>query len=241
MSYYIKNSYPVKTFIFILLILTITIFNTAAFPADAVPDIIIYGNEKCGYCKDTMLRLKNEGIEFVYRDVELYGTNQEEMFAKLERAGFTSTAYFPVIDVKGQILMRPEFDDIKKALSGQKIDRAGEKKIRDTRWRPQRNKSLRTDFNSIRKTLKDSDMIIYDDGSGNGNVLLKQLKKEQIPFTLRQLNKLGNAAYFDMSSRLAALGYGNVTHFPVVEVRGEMIMKPSIEDVKILIVEMIPD
>ena len=52
---------------------------------------------------------------------------------------------------------------------------------------------------------------------------------------------MNNAAYFDMSSRLASLGYGNVTYFPVVEVHGEMIMKPSIDDIKILIIEMIPE
>lgn len=237
----IKIIYSGKAAGYILTILTTVILSFNAYPADTVPDIIVYGNEKCGYCKETMQWLNRENIDFVYRDVELYGTNQEEMFAKLEKAGFTTTAYFPVLDVKGQILMRPKFDDIKKALVGERVNTGGEKKIRDTGWRPQKNKSLKTDFTAVKAKLTESDLIFYDDGSGSGKKLLSGLRKEQIPFTLRQLDKLNNAAYFDMSSRLAALGYGNVTLFPVIEVRGEMIMKPTIDEVKILIIEVISE
>jgi len=44
-----------------------------------------------------------------------------------------------------------------------------------------------------------------------------------------------------MRSRLSALGYTDKTIFPVIEVKGEIIMNPAIEDVKILIIEMIAD
>ena len=241
MHYKINVRHSFKAAVFLLLILPVILPVFSAYSADAVPDVIVYGNEKCEYCKETMNWLNRENINFIYKDVELYGTNQEEMFAKLDQAGFTTTAIFPVLDVKGQILMKPGFDDIRKALAGQIINPVREKKIRETGWRPQKNKSLKTDFITVKKALKGSDLIIYDDGSGSGKNLLAQLKKEQVPFTLRQLNKLSNAAYFDMISRLATLGYGNVTLFPVVEVRGEMIMKPSIEDVKNLIIEMIAE
>jgi len=227
----------------ILLLLTLIPLHPAAIAnsSETQKNVIIYGNEKCGYCKKTIEWMNSRGIAYLYRDVELYGTYQDEMFTKLNKAGFTSTAYFPVLDVNGQILMKPEFDDIKKALSGHKISSRSEKKIRDTRWRPQKNKSLKIDFTSIKKIINESDITFYDDGSGNGNALQKSLKKEEIPFTLKQLNKLNNAAYFDMSSRLAALGYGNVTLFPVIEVKGEMIMNPTIGEVKTLIIEMIAE
>lgn len=218
--------FPVTVFLYINL-----------YSAETRPDIIVYGNEKCGYCKETITWLENQKINFIYRDVELYGTNQEEMFLKLKQAGFTTTAYFPVLDVKGQILMKPDFEDIKKALAGQKINFSG-KKIRNTLWRPERNKSLRINFDSIKNTLKDSDITIYDDGSGSGKVLIKGLEKEKIPFSVVELYKLGNAAFFNMSSRLSALGYGNKVIFPVAEVKGEMIMNPSVADVKLLIIEM---
>ena len=222
---------------FLSLILILCHINS--YTADTASDVIVYGNEKCGYCRETMEWLEKQKIQFIYRDVESYGTYQEEMFLKLDKAGFTTTALFPVLDVKGQILMKPRFDDITKALSGQKINDRGEKKIRDTKWRPQKNRSLTVNFSSVINELTESDVIIYDDGTGSGKTLLKQLKKEKIPFTIKQLNKLNNSAYFDMSASLAELGYGNITLFPVVEVRKEMIMNPSIDDVKILIIEMI--
>lgn len=201
-------------------------------------DIIIYGNEKCGYCKEIMRQLEEEKIQFTYLDVEKYGTNQEEMFKKLTRAGFTTTAIFPVIDVKGQILMKPKFDDIKMASTGAIIKNETYKRNRSASWRPEKNRSFTIDFNSIKKNLTSSDLLFYDDGSSNGKKLLKNLEKEKIQFTLKQLNKLGNSEYFNMSSKLSDLGYGNVIIFPVVEVRGEMIMNPSIEDIKILLIEM---
>ena len=238
MNNYFLNCY-IKSIAVVIMFL---LFQSGrVFPHDAVPDIIVYGNEKCGYCRETITWLQEQKIPFIYRDVEMYGTFQEEMFNKMLRAGLTKTAYFPVLDIKGQIIMRPKFEDIKKALTGEIIGSDSGKKNRGPLWRPERKKPADTDFRRLKKKLNKSDVILYDDGSGSGNLLLKQLKKENIPFTLKQLNKLNNAAYFDMSSRLAALGYGNVTYFPVIEVRGEMIMKPSLDDVKILIIEMIPE
>jgi glutaredoxin len=235
---------PIYNYFTGMIIITSILLSASLFKTDAsdkIPDIIIYGNEKCGYCRETVKWLEEQKIAFIYRDVELYGAFQEEMFNKLLRAGFTTTAYFPVLDVKGQILMRPKFDDIRKALSGEIIGAGNAMKNRDPLWRPVKKKSLTADFASIKPKLKESDILFYDDGSGSGNNLLKQLKKEKIPFTHKQLNRLSNAAYFDMSSRLASLGYGNITHFPVIEVRGEMIMKPSLDDLKILVIEMLAE
>ncbi len=223
-----------------ILFISMTILLSLIVSSHTAPssEIIVYGNDKCGYCKETIKWLEHQNIPFIYRDVETYETNQEEMFSKLKKGGFTSAALFPVLDVNGQILMKPKFDDIKKAIDGRKIDDRREKKIRKPQWRPEKLKSLKSDFNSVKNKLSESDIIFYDDGSGSGKTVLKQLIKEKIPFKIKQLNKLGNAAYFDMISRLSALGYENTILFPVIEVRGEMIMKPSIDEVKTLIIEM---
>lgn len=213
-------------------------FLTAAYPQI---DVIVYGNEKCPYCRDTTKWLESQNIKYIYRDVEQFGTFQEEMFSKLEKAGYTSTAMLPVIDINGRILMKPAFDDIKNAIAGNKSGTKTEKKAREPRWRPERIKSKNTDFSSIKKNIIASDLIFYDDGTGSGSNLMKHLHREQIPFTLKQMNKLNNTAYFDMCSRLASLGYGNTVLFPVIEVRGEMIMAPSIDDVKFLLMEKISD
>jgi len=216
-----------------------TILSIINAQADiSTPDIIIYGNEKCEYCKEIIDQLSEQKIPFTYLDVEKYGTYQEEMFKKLISAGFTTTAIFPVVDVNGQILMKPKLGDIKMAISGKAIKTETSKKNRNANWRPEKNRSLAIDFNSIKKNLNPADLIFYDDGSSSGKKLLNNIEKEKIQFIHKQLNKLGNAEYFNMSSKLSDLGYGNVILFPVIEVRGEMIMNPSIDDVKILLIEM---
>lgn len=201
-------------------------------------DIILYGNEKCGYCRETRRWLESEGIPYTYRDVELYGTYQEEMYRKLSGAG---TARFPVLDVKGQILIRPSGDDILKALRGEKIIKSEERIMKSPLWRPERKKSLTVRFDQVRPSLAESDFLLYTDGSAESRKLIARLKSEKIPFTLKELNLMGNAAFFDLSSRLADSGYGNTIYFPVAEIRGEFMMKASADDIKTLIIETTPE
>lgn len=196
--------------------------------------IILYGNEKCGYCRETRRWLDDNGIPYTYRDVELYGTFQEEMYRKLSGAG---TARFPVLDVKGQMLIRPTGEEIQRALRGEKVTRSEERKLKSPMWRPEKKRSLEVSFDTVKPSLKESDLILYTDGGAESKKVAALLKKQNIPFTLRELNLMGNAAFFDLSSRLADRGYGNTVYFPVAEVRGELIMKASVEDIRILIIE----
>jgi len=201
-------------------------------------EIILYGNEKCGYCRETRRWLDSEKIPYIYRDVELYGTFQEEMYRKLSGAG---TARFPVLDIKGQMLIRPSGDDIHKALRGEKIKKSEERKMKSPLWRPEKKRSLTVKFDTVKPLLKESDLLLYTDGSAEGRKLAGKLRGESIPFTLKELNLMGNSAFFDLSSRLADSGYGNTIFFPVAEIRGEFIMKASADDIKILIIETTPE
>lgn len=201
-------------------------------------EVILYGNEKCGYCKETRRWLDENKIPYIYRDVELYGTYQEEMYSKLSGAG---TARFPVLDVKGQMLIRPSGDDITRALRGEKVSRSEERKLKSPMWRPERKRSLTVKFDTVKPSLTEADLLVYTDGTGEGKKLVSKLKSEKIPFTLKELNLMGNAAFFDLSSRLADSGYGNTLFFPVAEVRGEFIMKASIDDIRTLIIETVPE
>lgn len=221
-------------------ILLSTDFNsmTRIQAQDKHADIILYGNEKCGYCRETRKWLESNNIQYIYRDVELYGTFQEEMYRKLSGAG---TARFPVLDVKGQMLIRPSGDDIMKALRGEKVTKTEERKMKSPLWRPEKKRSLTVKFESVKPSLKEPDFLLYTDGNAESRKLIAKLKAEKIPFALKELNLMGNAAFFDLSSRLADNGYGNTIYFPVAEVRGEFIMKASADDIKILIIETTPE
>lgn len=220
------------------LLISSAFYKNASIADETAADVILYGNEKCGYCKETRKWLDENRIPYVYRDVELYGTYQEEMYRKLSGAG---TARFPVLDVKGQMLIRPSRDDIARALRGEKVSRSEERKQKSPMWRPERKKSLTVKFDSVIRSLAEKDLLVYTDGTAEGKKLVSNLKNEKIPFTLKELNLMGNAAFFDLSSRLADNGYGNTIYFPVAEVRGEFIMKASVEDVRILIIEAVAE
>jgi glutaredoxin len=201
-------------------------------------DIILYGNEKCGYCRETRRWLDSNNIPYIYRDVELYGTFQEEMYRKLSGAG---TARFPVLDIKGQMLVRPSVEDIQKAMRGEKVTKKEERKMRSPLWRPEKKRSLTVKFDSVKPSLREQDVILYTDGAAGSRKLITELKSEKIPFVLKELNLMGNAAFFDLNSRLADSGYGNTIYFPVAEVRGDFLMKASAVDIKTLIIETTPE
>lgn len=228
-----------KRFSISILLLTSALLIMALsplLPEEKNAEVILYGNEKCGYCRETRAWLETNKIPYIYRDVELYGTYQEEMYKKLSGAG---TARFPVLDVKGQMLIRPANEDIAKALRGEKVSRSEDRKLRSPMWRPEKKKSLTVKFEAVLPSLTAADLVIYTDGTAEGKKLAAKLKAEKIPFTQKELNLLGNAAFFDLSSRLADSGYGNTIYFPVAEVRGEFIMKATSDDVKVLIIEAV--
>lgn len=234
----ITGSAVFSAVIFFLLISAFDINLHTLRAEEKTADIILYGNEKCGYCRETRRWLESNSITYIYRDVELYGTYQDEMYRKLSGAG---TARFPVLDVKGQMLIRPSGEDIRRAIRGEKIIKSEERKLRSPMWRPEKKKSLTVKFDTVKPLLTAADLVIYTDGTGEGKKLVSKLNSEKIPFSLKELNLMGNAAFFDLSSRLADNGYGNTVYFPVAEVRGEFIMKASAEDIKTLIIETTTD
>lgn len=76
-------------------------------PSPSAPSpkaVIIYGAAWCGPCHEAQNYLKRKGIPVVYKDIEASAAAQEEMQAKLERAGRRGGS-IPVIDVYGKILV----------------------------------------------------------------------------------------------------------------------------------------
>ena len=126
-------------------------------------------------------------------------------------------------------------------MRGEKVIKKEERKMKSPLWRPEKKKSLTIKFDSVKPSLKETDILLYTDGSPESRKLIAKLKAEKIPFVLKELNLMGNAAFFDLSSRLADSGYGNTIYFPVAEVRGEFIMKATADDIQILIIETTPE
>ena len=69
----------------------------------ASSEVIIYGADWCGACRSAAAYFRQEGVEFVERNIEQEPGARTEMQRKLRQAGLTSNG-IPVIDFRGTIL-----------------------------------------------------------------------------------------------------------------------------------------
>ncbi|UKM65754.2 glutaredoxin family protein [Flavobacteriaceae bacterium GSB9] len=82
--------------------------------------LIVYGSDTCHYCLDTKTYLKNNNLEFVYFDVDLDISKQNEMISKLKKAGIPLDAIsLPIVDLGGKLVMNniADFEGFLKQLN----------------------------------------------------------------------------------------------------------------------------
>lgn len=85
-----------------------------------------------------------------------------------------------------------------------------------------------------------SDAVIYDrKNSGNARRLTSGLKAAGIPSKMIIIKPFGEGPFQDMKDKHKKAGYGNDISLPVAEVRGDMIMKPAVNDIKVMLIESI--
>lgn len=80
--------------------------------------LIMYSLTTCGYCKLKVKQLKQENIAFTEYFIDVDNNRKEELFAKLEKSGYSSRSIgTPTFDVHGTMLPNnPDMSDIKEAL-----------------------------------------------------------------------------------------------------------------------------
>ncbi len=90
-------------------------------PADKVHPagftVIVYGASWCGACHQAVAYLKKRRVPVVEKDIEQDPAAENEMRAKLARAGVHGGS-IPVIDVKGKILVGFEPHSLEAAVAG---------------------------------------------------------------------------------------------------------------------------
>jgi glutaredoxin len=77
---------------------------------------IVYGAEWCKPCHQVQAYLKSKGISFVHKDIESDDGAEQEMRAKLRKAGLRAGS-IPVIDIGGKILIGFAPDEIDQAIA----------------------------------------------------------------------------------------------------------------------------
>ncbi len=71
--------------------------------------IIVYGSESCDHCIDFRKKLDSVKLKYTFHDVEADERYFSEMMRKIQAANYKGYIGFPVIDVEGNVYIRPDF------------------------------------------------------------------------------------------------------------------------------------
>ena len=78
--------------------------------------IVVYGSLHCDECHDLLRKLDSRGIEYIFKDVDSSYDSFKEMNDKLLAIGYDGFVEYPVLDIEGDILIRPEYKQIETLL-----------------------------------------------------------------------------------------------------------------------------
>jgi len=79
--------------------------------------VTIYGSENCDHCLDFRKKMDSAKFKYEFKDAEANEKYYQELLLKIQQANFKGYVSFPVIDINGEIYVRPEFSDIQKIIS----------------------------------------------------------------------------------------------------------------------------
>lgn len=86
-------------------------------PLSSEPYVAVYGRTTCGYTKRTLRTLEDSSVNFKFYSVD----NRESadlLHARMEKSGISTGRYnLPVVDVNGDISVRPDVADVLSAYN----------------------------------------------------------------------------------------------------------------------------
>lgn len=80
--------------------------------------VVVYGRDSCGYTSKLRRYLTESGVPFQYRVVDQKPV-ADDLHERMNRAGISTRRYnLPVVDVSGELLIRPEPASVVRDYSG---------------------------------------------------------------------------------------------------------------------------
>lgn len=102
----------------ILVILAVTAFQVwdklghSVAPKFDGPYVAVYGRDSCGFTKRMLADLDSSGITYHYFSVDEKNI-ADDLHARMEGSGISTRRYnLPVVDVSGEISVRPKSKDV---------------------------------------------------------------------------------------------------------------------------------
>ena len=79
-------------------------------------DVTIYGSENCDHCLEFRQKMDSAKLAYEFKDAEASERYYNELLRKIQQANFKGYVSFPVLDIDGNIYVKPEFSDVMKIL-----------------------------------------------------------------------------------------------------------------------------
>lgn len=73
-------------------------------------EIIVYGSKSCPHCIAFINEMDEEKISYTFKEVDNDDKNYQEMLDKIKSINFMGYVNYPVVDIGGNILVAPDFD-----------------------------------------------------------------------------------------------------------------------------------
>jgi len=224
-----------KLKLFLITVLIISFAGIQQIVAET-NDIIIYSSTSCGWTKEMISFLETNKIQYIFKDLD-NENNHREMTDAVEKAFYKSDYSYPVMNIKGQIVMRPALKDVKKALSGEIIHGLEQRFYKDANWRIGYPKSMQYSLSDVYNRIKEGDVTIYDNKSSAGKKLITALNKEKIPYKLVTVNPADKS----FRAMLDKNGFGKKIVMPVADVKNIMIMDATGNCVVLMLIQLLGD
>ena len=80
-------------------------------------EVTIYGSENCDHCIDFRKKMDSLNFTYTFKDAEASENYYNELLAKIQAANFKGYVAFPVLEVDGQLYVKPEFSQIQTLLT----------------------------------------------------------------------------------------------------------------------------
>ncbi|MCF6255275.1 MAG: glutaredoxin [Gammaproteobacteria bacterium] len=81
-------------------------------PLYAESYVVVYGRDSCGWTQKMIRDLEASNVDYYYRIVDETST-ADVLHSRMEQSGISTRRYnLPVVDVNGQLSVRPDVNDI---------------------------------------------------------------------------------------------------------------------------------
>ncbi|MCG8394853.1 MAG: hypothetical protein MI745_17395 [Pseudomonadales bacterium] len=94
-------------------------------PLESRSYIAVYGRDNCGWTQRALKELARSGVNYKYYVVD-HSPVAEQLHARMEQSGISTRRYnLPVIDVNGELMVRPELGVVMEKYKNKLYEQAG--------------------------------------------------------------------------------------------------------------------